>query len=121
MGGRSISAPKEAGVPQEVIVKTKPEIVLDQLAGHVSSRGSGGRCLLRKSHALVRADRRLRHLHSVEHVGVGAQHGIAAAEAIFRSWPAAEPASPRQKQQVCPSQGSRLQPALGRLAHGHMA
>ena len=79
---------RKAGVPEEIVFKTKPEIALDQLRWACAAglprgvvlmdAGYGNDSELRTEHHGAGPD--LRRRHSAEHDGVGARRGAAAAE-----------------------------------------
>src|SRR3954469_25426924 len=93
----------KAGVPEEIAFRTKPEIALDQLrAAAEAGLPRGGRrdgCGLREGHGLPHGRERARSVLcggcSVEHDGVAAGHGTAAAQALVGPGAASAARGPR--------------------------
>ena len=120
---------RKTGVPEEIGFKTKPEIALEQIRAACEAglprgvvlmdAGYGSNTDLRTEHQRAGVD--LCGRHPVEHHGVGAGHGAAAAEEVVGPRSAAEADAPRRKHQTDLGQGACARLAQARLAHDRMA
>ena len=120
---------RKAGVPEDVGFQTKPEIALDadpRRAGGrpADGRGADGRRLRRRhraAHGDQRAGPALCRRHPAAPRRSGPRHRAAAAEALVRARPAAEPVAPRREHRPIQVKAAGARPAGRGLADGHLA
>jgi SRSO17 transposase len=97
----------KAGVPEEIVFQTKPEIALEQLRWACKAGLPRGVVLLDASYGNnceLRTE--ITALELPEHHGVGARHEAIAAEEMGRQWATADAHAPRRQASTNLSQGA---------------
>jgi SRSO17 transposase len=120
---------RKAGVPQEIVFKTKPEIALDQLRWACAAGLPRGVVLLDAGYgnnSELRAEITELGLtyaarHSVDHDGMGARRAAFAGETVVGSWTPAETDAARRQASAGLGQGAGARPVEAGVANDRMA